>query len=371
MSIATFTIRIGGVLTNVASAVLSDPTGTYGIKRNDTGAVVVADGTALTNTAVGVYQHTFADPVFDLEYTSWLEFVRAGATVRAEKVFLGPLSAVATDLTTVVNCKTYMNITIATYDALLLELVSAATDLIESYCKRQFMSRTYTCEIYDGSDSDTLLLNQYPVTALTRCNTGRLDVIAVTNTLTDALSATVSISGLAATLVVTGGAGAGSNAVDWATYTTLTAVVAQINTLGTGWTASLQSSATGTYPSTELIPAGAMVCLGNNAYLDLPDPTGLTDYTIHWDEGMLEIGGTWGTTSQDIFVDYVAGYAVLPDDLEVAAKDVVATMYRRREHDLSLKSERLGDYAYTLADIGSDLPVTVMATLNRYRNRRI
>ncbi len=77
------TWKVAGVLTNVTSAKLSDPTGTYGVKRNDTDAVIVADGTDMTNTATGIYQYSFTD-VVNVAYTAWVEFVYAGATYHFE-----------------------------------------------------------------------------------------------------------------------------------------------------------------------------------------------------------------------------------------------------------------------------------------------
>ena len=71
--------KVDTVLTNVTSAKLSDPTGTYGVKRNDTSAVVVADGTAMTNSATGMYEYSFTD-VEGVAYTAYVEFVYAGAT---------------------------------------------------------------------------------------------------------------------------------------------------------------------------------------------------------------------------------------------------------------------------------------------------
>ena len=70
---------VEGVLTNVSTAKLSDPTGTYGVKRNDTSAVVVADGTAMTNASTGVYEYSFTDAV-GIAYTAYVEIVYAGAT---------------------------------------------------------------------------------------------------------------------------------------------------------------------------------------------------------------------------------------------------------------------------------------------------
>lgn len=74
---------VEGVLTDVTSAKLSDPTGTFGVKRNDTSAVVVADGTNMTHSATGVYEYSFTD-VQDVAYTAYVEFVYDGSTFHLE-----------------------------------------------------------------------------------------------------------------------------------------------------------------------------------------------------------------------------------------------------------------------------------------------
>jgi hypothetical protein len=84
---STLTIRktwqVNGVLTNPDSIVLRDPTGTYGIQRNDTGAVIVAAGTAMTPLATGVYEYTLAVDG-GTTYTAWVEVVYGGETYRFE-----------------------------------------------------------------------------------------------------------------------------------------------------------------------------------------------------------------------------------------------------------------------------------------------
>lgn len=75
--------RVEGVLTNVTTAKLSDPTGTFGVKRNDTSAVVVADGTNMTNSSTGVYQYSF-DDVAGVAYTAYVEIVYLGSTYYLE-----------------------------------------------------------------------------------------------------------------------------------------------------------------------------------------------------------------------------------------------------------------------------------------------
>lgn len=74
--------EVNGTPTNVTSIALSDPTGAFGVRRVDTEEVVVADGTAMTNTETGVYSYSFTDPDDGLEYEYWLEIVYDGQTLR-------------------------------------------------------------------------------------------------------------------------------------------------------------------------------------------------------------------------------------------------------------------------------------------------
>lgn len=75
--------EVEGVLTNVTSAKLSDPTGTYGIKETVSGTVIVADGTDMTSSATGVYEYSFTDTE-DIAYTAYVEIVYDGSTHRFE-----------------------------------------------------------------------------------------------------------------------------------------------------------------------------------------------------------------------------------------------------------------------------------------------
>ena len=77
------TWKVDDVLTNVTTAKLSDPTGTYGVKRNDTDAVVVSDGTAMTNPSTGVYEYSFTD-IAGVAMTAYVEIVYNSATYHFE-----------------------------------------------------------------------------------------------------------------------------------------------------------------------------------------------------------------------------------------------------------------------------------------------
>jgi len=93
MSTITKKFYVDDVLTAPTSIVLSDPTGAFGVKRNDTDAVVVADGTAMTLVDTGHYTYTFADPAGDLTYSYWVEIVYGGETYRFEGTLAGASAA--------------------------------------------------------------------------------------------------------------------------------------------------------------------------------------------------------------------------------------------------------------------------------------
>lgn len=79
------TFRVNDVLTDMTSVKFSDPTGTFGVKRTDTGAIVVADGVDLDHDGTGLYSYNMVEPAAGLTYLYWVEFVYNGETYRIEK----------------------------------------------------------------------------------------------------------------------------------------------------------------------------------------------------------------------------------------------------------------------------------------------
>jgi len=76
---------VDGVLADPTSVTLSNPTGTYGVKRDDTDGVVVASGTPMVRTSTGVYQYVLTTPEPALRYTWWMDIVHAGAAYHVER----------------------------------------------------------------------------------------------------------------------------------------------------------------------------------------------------------------------------------------------------------------------------------------------
>ena len=84
---------VNGVLADATSLTLRDPTGAYGVQRNDTGTMVVPPGTAMTRTGLGTYEYEFTDPVAGLSYTYWVEAVYEGETLPFEGRIESPIAS--------------------------------------------------------------------------------------------------------------------------------------------------------------------------------------------------------------------------------------------------------------------------------------
>jgi len=147
MSIALrFTFTVDGSLTDVTSVVLSEPGGTYGVKRNDTDAVVVADGTAMVNQSTGIYEYTFTEPAAGLEYTYYTEFVYNGNLYRKE---FGYDDTSSTRPVTVAETKDHLRIDIDDDDTLIGYMIDAATEWAQMYTSRKYI----TASVVDYMDA--------------------------------------------------------------------------------------------------------------------------------------------------------------------------------------------------------------------------
>lgn len=87
-----------GVPTNAHSVVLASEDGSFGIKRLDTGEVIVANNTEVTNSTIGVYQ-------YDLDYedgiiyvASWKVVPSAGNTPQYVQQNIGPFTTTSLDI---------------------------------------------------------------------------------------------------------------------------------------------------------------------------------------------------------------------------------------------------------------------------------
>ncbi len=88
----------------------------------------------------------------------------------------------AKDLITLARAKqNIQSITDTSQDALLTTLITAISDGIEKYCRRDFYARFYD-ELYSGTGDHRLLLREYPIQAVQSVRYRLVTVLEITNT---------------------------------------------------------------------------------------------------------------------------------------------------------------------------------------------
>lgn len=111
----TSRFKISGVLTATTASVLSDPTGTFGIKRAGDGEPVVAAGTAMAMDSTGVYSYLYTaagsgvviDPVAGTAYVAFVKHSFGGADYYGEVEFtVASTTAADSYIPTITEAKT-------------------------------------------------------------------------------------------------------------------------------------------------------------------------------------------------------------------------------------------------------------------------
>jgi len=239
-------------------------------------------------------------------------------------------------------------------------LADKATDFIERWAGRKFKTRSYDRQQYIGNGREMLALNQYPVTRVYRVSEGETNAFSVTNT-TAKNFATVEVTSTKVRLNADGVV----TDITLATYATITLLIAAIN--GTsGWSATeiaegarcpYYTGSDGTTKVAELIPMPARRCISPSvAYVEVPADE-VDDYWImagggdeDRDAGMLMREGGW-TQGETFYIDSVCGYTTIPAALEDLCLALVKLKYDRAKMDANMRSESLGDYSYSTADL--------------------
>ena len=84
--------------------------------------------------------------------------------------------------------------------------------------------------------------------------------------------------------------------------------------------------------------------------LEVPDDAE-SEFTLEGDEvaASLYRAGGWRSCRRNIRVDYTAGFATVPDDIQQACAELIKNVYDAASRDQSLESERIGNYAYKVS----------------------
>ena len=276
-------------------------------------------------------------------------------------------------------------------------LITAASRAIIKYCRRDFNQTAYD-ELYNGTGDRRLLLRQCPLLSIQSVRYRPVTVLKIQNNLANTPIARVTVATTGLTLFwQTSGVATTNTTITWANNVSVIAVQNAVNALGNGW------SAVGTgydqWPSADiycpnwissgtdaLFPAsqGALTAAGQYAELKLHTYE-LAGYQIDQRRGWLlrAIPYTdpellhpedliWPVGINNFRVQYTAGFATVPEDVQQACAELVTSWFIQRGRDLTLQSEAIhGSYTYTAQAAQGQLPDRIKAILSPYRLRRV
>lgn len=276
-------------------------------------------------------------------------------------------------LTSLANLKSWLGITTSTDDAVLESAIDRATSRIESYLERNIKERTYA-EWRSGAGVDTIRLHQWPVTTVTSVFSGNIAVMVIGakgNNLRASIAVNQETPTPAVVATYTDNSGVSTaTSIPFATYPTVSDVATQINATG-----AYNATVTKNLRAVQMRPrAGADCVLASMTLYGADTPS---EFTYDYERGRLTIDRSWfaywplqkgimPNVAKSILIEYTAGYATVPDDIEQAAIEVASMLYRDRRRDGNLQSEGLGDYNYSRATV-AEMNAKLDSLLERWK----
>lgn len=278
-------------------------------------------------------------------------------------------------------------------------LISAVSRAVIRYCRRDFAPTDYD-ELYDGSGDRRLILRQYPLLKVGSVRYRPVTVLQVQNTLANTPIARVRVTATGLTLTrVTAGSTVTDSSITFAGNATVLAVQNAVNALGSGW----QASGTGydNWPSADLYCPNGLAATATDAPLltgqgDLAAAGQFAALKMHtYDLGGFELDArrgwllraipytdvelppaddvTWPVGVHQFRIQYTAGYATVPEDVQEACAEWVATLFKDLGRNQNLASENTAGVYSVRGVAGSRCqpPYGVCTLLAPYRNHRI
>lgn len=263
------------------------------------------------------------------------------------------------DLITLAYAKAYMRITNSDNDALINQIIDAVSSQVERHCDRKFTQATYR-EWLDGSGCNAMRVPQYPITRLYRVATNRDCIGSITYT----GSAGVATAGFSSsdrmlTLATVSSSGVEAFSDIRTSGKTLTELSTSVGAQS-GWSMTVQNSATnGKLPAPDIRPFSDWSDQSSDD-IDIEVPSEAINARVQsWTEDTIEtvdnsgfysLGAGFPSGRSNVFVWYRAGYDTIPAGLQQTCANIVKQVYDSTTQDASVKSEKIGDYSYTLND---------------------
>jgi hypothetical protein len=278
-------------------------------------------------------------------------------------------------------------------------LISAVSRAVVRYCRRDFLQTDYD-ELYDGTGDRRLILRQYPLLKVSSVRYRPVTVLKIQNSLANTPIARVRVTSTGLTLTrVTTGVTVTDTSITFAGNATVVAVQNAVNALGNGWSAAGQgydqwpvadlycpngltsSTADAPLPASQgdLTAAGQFAELKLHTYelagFQLDQRRGwllraipYTDPELLHPEDLI-----WPVGVSNFRVQYTAGYATVPEDVQEACAEWVATLFKDlgRNRNVALENTA-GVYSFrAMSEAAHRPPYGVRTLLAPYRNFRV
>ncbi len=285
-------------------------------------------------------------------------------------------------------------------NAVMQDIVNAASDTVVRWCNRDFVLTTYD-EVYDGPGARNLLLNQYPITQILRASTNPVNAMGIhqsdngcsraswrLDATTDSPPAPnnlylVSAKNGVETNIVIGPVTSASPTItiNGGSPTSipqmfmLSDLASAINAYAGsyGWAAQALGMFT-TWPIADLRPPqGALEArwYGYAFLMMFALNFFLFDYNPDVGEIVSPQGFDFGYRNYRVI--YQAGFSTVPNPIQQAVAALAVAVYQGRGQNANLQTESLGGYSYTtLAErTFHQLDLISRYGLNLYKNHRI
>ena len=208
---------------------------------------------------------------------------------------------------------------------LIREIIRGVSDAVENVCGRVFASTSYA-EWHNGDGTEWLALRHTPVTAITYVATDVVDAVTVRNTSTTHSLATVYVSSSAVVCKHIDSSGSATVTSTSTASAIISTVVAAINAIGSGWTATAVTGY-GTKLASLLRPMGAMNALTGTATLQVPDVPA-DDYEADLAGGRVRLlGFGFPPGIGNIYCEYTGGYSTIPYGVQEVVASLTAQTY--------------------------------------------
>ncbi len=279
-------------------------------------------------------------------------------------------------------------------DTQLEKAINTATEIVENVLGFKVVTRT-SRKWYD-LDGSGLLRIPSPVQSIGMVAVGMRDAFFIRTTNTAITTAQLSVTDTGIVIVtVTGGTVTTSPAIAFATYDSISEIVARINSTISGVAAETLRD---DYAYL-LRPCGGVAFLSGQA-IAMADTSSCAGFALNADTGQVTVRSTayqWPDDCDDqrwlgghdrnrtgvvsnygrqmAYVQHTHGFAEdeIPADIEQACVDVATSIWLQRGTDPSLRSERLGSYGYERGEneggSGAARGIAVRALAGRARIR--